>query len=89
MDSKKKQWAIQLTGLLTAIYTLLTSLNLHFDWFTTDSINAFVAVFVALAAFAGTLYPAFKNTFLFKNGKQQAKLIQESLKNKQEKDDKQ
>ncbi|HAC0715653.1 TPA_asm: hypothetical protein GYZ54_14115 [Listeria monocytogenes] len=87
MDSKKKQWAIQLTGLLTAIYTLLTSLNLHFDWFTMDSINAFVAVFVALVAFGGTLYPTFKNTFLFKKGKEQASLIKEGLKNNEVKDE--
>ncbi|MBC1722233.1 hypothetical protein [Listeria seeligeri] len=88
MDSKKKQWAIQLTGLLTAIYTLLASLNLHFEWFTMDSINAFVAVFVALVAFAGTLYPTFKNTFLFKKGKEQAVLIEKGLKNNEEKDGK-
>ncbi|EAF7295927.1 hypothetical protein AV720_14525 [Listeria monocytogenes] len=88
MDSKKKQWAIQLTGLLMAIYTLFTSLNLHFEWLTVDSINAIVAVIAALVAFSGTLYATFKNTFLFQKGKEQAELIEEGLKNKDVKDDK-
>lgn len=72
----KKQWATQLTGLLMAIYGFLMTLNLHFDWLTVDSINAFVAVVIAAVVFGGTVYAVFKNTFLFKNGKRQAELIE-------------
>ncbi|KGL44137.1 hypothetical protein [Listeria newyorkensis] len=74
--STKKQWVTQLTGLLMAIYSLLMTLNLHFDWLTVESINAAVTVIVAAVVFGGTLYAVFKNTFLFKNGKRQAELIE-------------
>ncbi|MBC6163283.1 hypothetical protein HB999_07355 [Listeria booriae] len=74
--NKSKQWALQLTGVLMGLYSFFLTLNISFDWLTVDSINAFVPLVVAIVAFAGTVYPTFKNTFLFKNGKRQADLIE-------------
>ncbi|KMT62585.1 MULTISPECIES: hypothetical protein [Listeria] len=87
--NKSKQWAVQLTGVLMGLYSFFLTLNISFDWLTVDSISAFVPLVVAIVAFGGTVYPTFKNTFLFKNGKRQAELIEKGKLYEIEKEDEQ
>lgn len=67
---KNKDWWKQLIvligGVLTSIFSLLSFLNIHYGWFTPDSINAFTAYLGALVTFVLGISPLFHGTFFTK-----------------------
>lgn len=60
-----KDIAKQITGFLTVLFLFLGTLNVKFEWFTLDSINAFEAVVVAAIPLIYSLYAIYKNHFGF------------------------
>ncbi|VXC08731.1 PTS mannose transporter subunit IID [Bacillus sp. 349Y] len=62
-----------LGGFLMALLGLFSTLNIEFEWFTKESIDALVIALIALAAFGVNAYAVWKNTY-----------IKKALKNKKE-----
>jgi hypothetical protein len=60
----KKDIFTLLGGFLTALLFFFGTINVKFDWFTTESINAFVIVISAFAALAVNIYAVWKNTHI-------------------------
>jgi hypothetical protein len=50
------------SGFLMALLGLFTTLNIEFEWFTKESIDAFTVALIAFAAFAVNAYAVWKNT---------------------------
>ncbi|MEK4403420.1 phage holin [Sporosarcina sp. FSL K6-6792] len=82
MDDKLKQYIGLFGGLLSAILLFLTTLNIEFEWFNTDSIGAFEGVLIAAVPFALLVYGVYKNSYVFteKAKKQERALKQRGLK---------
>lgn len=59
-----KDSIILLGGFLTALLALFSTLNISYEWFTKESIDAFVIALTALVAFAVNVYAVVKNTHL-------------------------
>jgi uncharacterized membrane protein SirB2 len=57
-----KDTIILLGGFLTALLALFSTLNISFEWFTKESIDAFVVVLIAFSTFAVNAYAVWKNT---------------------------
>jgi hypothetical protein len=57
-----KDLIVLFCGFLTALLGLFTTLNIKFEWFTTDSIGALQVALIAFAAFAVNAYAVWKNT---------------------------
>ena len=67
-----KQTATLVGGVLTALIAFFGALNVHFQWLTADSVNAFVSLIVAVGAlFVGSI-ATILNTYLTKKKKEQA-----------------
>lgn len=67
-----KQTATLVGGVLTALIAFFGALNVHFQWLTSDSVNAFVSLIVAVGAlFVGSI-ATILNTYLTKKKKEQA-----------------
>ncbi|MED4866097.1 hypothetical protein ABET15_04150 [Heyndrickxia faecalis] len=67
-----KQTATLVGGVLTALIAFFGALNVHFQWMTADSVNAFVSLIVAVGAlFVGSI-ATILNTYLTKKKKEQA-----------------
>jgi hypothetical protein len=60
-----KDVAKQITGFLTALFLFLGAINVKFEWFTLNSINAFEVVIVAAIPLVYTFYAIWKNHFGF------------------------
>ncbi|MDF2056288.1 PTS mannose transporter subunit IID [Priestia megaterium] len=60
----KKDIFTLLGGFLTALLFFFGTIGVSFDWFTTESINAFVIVVSAFAALAVNVYAVWKNTHI-------------------------
>ncbi|USK48856.1 PTS mannose transporter subunit IID [Bacillus sp. CMF12] len=60
----KKDIATLLGGFLTALLFFFGTIGISFDWFTTESINAFVILVSAFVALAVNLYAVWKNTYV-------------------------
>lgn len=58
----KKDIFTLLGGFLTALLFFFGTINVRFEWFTTESINAFVIVVSAFVALAVNVYAVWKNT---------------------------
>ncbi|MGG0554898.1 PTS mannose transporter subunit IID [Priestia aryabhattai] len=58
----KKDVFTLLGGFLTALLFFFGTIGVSFEWFTTESINAFVIVVSAFAALAVNIYAVWKNT---------------------------
>ncbi|MEI2341597.1 PTS mannose transporter subunit IID [Priestia megaterium] len=58
----KKDVFTLLGGFLTALLFFFGTIGVSFDWFTTESINAFVIVVSAFVALAVNAYAVWKNT---------------------------
>lgn len=67
---RQKGVAILLSGWLFALMGFLSTLNIHFEWLTEESINAFVAFVVATVILIGTAWPVWKNTFVSKKAQE-------------------
>lgn len=63
---KLKQYVALFGGWLSAILLFLGTLNVTFDWFNQESIDAFVVVLIASIPFVLVLYGVWKNTYLVK-----------------------
>ena len=61
---KLKQYVALFGGWLSAILLFLGTLNVSFDWFNQESIDAFVVVLGASIPFILVLYGIWKNTYL-------------------------
>lgn len=61
---KLKDYFTLLGGLLSAFLFFLGTLGLSFDWFNTESINAFVTVLIASIPFLVLIISVCKNTYL-------------------------
>ncbi|MGQ4666536.1 phage holin [Metabacillus halosaccharovorans] len=66
----KKDIATLLGGFLTALLMFFGTIGVSFEWFTTDSINAFVVLISASTALAINGYAVWKNTFVTKKAQQ-------------------
>lgn len=70
-----KQTATLVGGVLTALIAFFGALNVHFQWLTADSVNAFVSLIVAIGAlFAGSI-ATILNTYLTNKKKEQATTV--------------
>jgi SPP1 family holin len=76
MHKMKKDIATLLGGFLTALLFFLGTIGISFEWFTTESVNAFVLVVSAAAALAINLYAVWKNTYTSKKAQLQKKALQ-------------
>lgn len=63
MDDKLKQYFALFGGWLSAVLLFLGTLNVSFEWFTMESIDAFVAVLVAAVPFIIVIYGVWKNSY--------------------------
>lgn len=77
-----KDIVILVTGFLSAVLLFLGTINVYFEWFTADSINAFGALLGGGIALAGALYAVYKNTYAMteKARKQAEELERKGLK---------
>ncbi|AUO14809.1 phage holin [Priestia megaterium] len=74
-----KDIAKQITGFLTAVFLFLGTINVKFEWFTLDSINALEVVIVAAIPLGYTLYVIYKNHFGFtKKAKEQKEVLKQN-----------
>lgn len=74
---KLKQYFALFGGWLSAVLLFLGTLNVKFEWFNQDSIDAFIAVLVAGVPFILLLYAVFKNSYIIKK---RARAQEETLK---------
>lgn len=58
-----KDIVILVTGFLSSVLLFLGTINVYFEWFTMDSINAFGALLGSAIVLAGALYGVYKNTY--------------------------
>ncbi|KAA0547580.1 hypothetical protein FZW96_12090 [Bacillus sp. BGMRC 2118] len=72
----KKDIFTLLGGFLTALLFFFGTIGISFDWFTTESINAFVIVVSAFAAFVLNIYAVWKNTYTSKRAQLQKLALQ-------------
>lgn len=73
----KKDIATLIGGFLTALFFFFGTIGVSFDWFTQDSINAFVVLVSAGIALGINLYAVYKNTYaLSKKAKLQKRALQ-------------
>lgn len=70
-----KQTATLVGGVLTALIAFFGALNVHFQWLTANSVNAFVSLIVAIGAlFVGSI-ATILNTYLTNKKKEQATTV--------------
>lgn len=73
----KKDIVILVTGFLSTLLLFLGTINVYFEWFTMDSINAFGALLGAGLALGGALYAVYKNTYaVTRKSRKQAKVLE-------------
>lgn len=73
---KLKQYVALFGGWLSAVLLFLGTLNVSFEWFNQNSIDAFVVVLGASIPFVLVMYGVWKNTYLVKkNAKEQEELL--------------
>lgn len=73
----KKDMATLIGGFLTALFFFFGTIGISFEWFTQDSINAFVVLISAGIALSINLYAVYKNTYaLTKKAKLQKELLE-------------
>ncbi|MGG0657692.1 phage holin [Rummeliibacillus pycnus] len=61
---KLKQYISLFGGLLSAILLFFQTLGLYFNWFNTDSIDAFFNVLLAAVPFILVIYGVWKNSYI-------------------------
>lgn len=72
----KKDVFTLLGGFLTALLFFFGTIGISFDWFTQDSINAFVVLISAFVALIINVYAVWKNTYTSKKAQLQKKALQ-------------
>lgn len=79
VDDKTKQYIGMFGGVLSAILLFLGTLNIKFEWYTAESISAFMAVIMAAAPLVLALYGVYKNSYLLsKKAKKQEEVLKEN-----------
>lgn len=76
---KAKQYVALIGGLLGAILLFLQSMDVHWQWFNENSIDAFTNVLIAGIPFVLVAYGVYKNTYIVTR---KAKQQEEELKRK-------
>jgi SPP1 family holin len=66
-----------LSGFLTAVLLFLGTIGIQYDWFTQESIDAFVFMVAALVALIVNLYAIWKNTYVSKKAKEQKEALKQ------------
>lgn len=81
-NDKAKQFVGLFGGWLSAVLLFLGTLNIEFEWFTKESIDAFVIVLGASVPFVLAMYGVYKNSYRLseKAKKQEAALKRQGLK---------
>lgn len=78
MDDKLKQYFALFGGWLMAVLLFLGTLNIEFEWFNTESIDAFVVVLMASVPFIIVIYGVWKNSYrLSDKAKQQERVLKQ------------
>ncbi|AMQ06719.1 phage holin [Sporosarcina psychrophila] len=78
MDDKLKQYVAMFGGWLSAVLLFLGTLNVKFEWFNQESIDAFVVVLIAAVPFFLIIYGVWKNTYLVrKRAKEQERALKQ------------
>ncbi|MEJ9210132.1 hypothetical protein [Bacillus smithii] len=72
-----KQLAINVGGVLTSILSFLSILNIHYNWLTADSINAFTSFIVAFGTLFVGSFATIVNTYVTEHSKKKAKKVAE------------
>ena len=73
----KKDITILLGGFLTALLLFLGTVGISFEWFTQESIDAFVLFIGASIALGLNLYSVWKNTYVSKKAQIQKKVLKD------------
>ena len=76
----KKDYAVLITGFLSALMLFLGTIGFSFDWFTTESIDALGLVITASLPLVGSLYAIWKNTYVSKKGQEQKEVLERTNK---------
>jgi len=71
-----KDIATLIGGFLTALLMFFGTIGISFEWFTVDSINAFVVLITAFALLVTNLYAVWKNTYTSKKAQLQKMALQ-------------
>ncbi|MBD1382854.1 PTS mannose transporter subunit IID [Bacillus sp. IB182487] len=71
----KKDVFTLIGGFLTSLLLFLGTIGVQFDWFTQDSINAFVVLLSSFVALVVNLYAIWKNTYVSKKAQEQKKVL--------------
>ena len=75
---KLKQIVALFGGFLSALFLFLQSVNISFNWFNQESINALTNVLMAAVPLFIVFYGIYKNTYLMTNkSKEQEKILKE------------
>lgn len=77
-NEKIKGWVILVTGVLSSLLMFLGTINIKYDWFTTESISAFSVLLGALLLLGFNLYSVWKNTYITKKGKKQLEVLEKN-----------
>ena len=76
----KKDYAILITGFLSALLLFLGTVGLSFEWFTTESIDALGLVITAAIPLFGAIYGVWKNTYVSKKAQEQKEVLERTNK---------
>ena len=76
MNNKGKDFVTQLGGFLTGLLFFLTTVGITFEWFTVESIDAFVVLISAGIALGVNGYAVWKNTYLTKKAEAQKRVLE-------------
>ena len=72
-----KDITILLSGFLTSLLFFLTTIGVSFDWFTIESIDAFVVFIGAVIALGVNGYAIWKNTYVSRKAQIQKKVLEQ------------
>ncbi|MGD6898591.1 phage holin [Bacillus infantis] len=65
-----------LGGALSALLLFFGTIGLSFEWFTQESINAFIVLVGAIVSLIISLYAIWKNTYVSKKAKLQKEMLE-------------
>lgn len=68
---------ILLSGFLTSLLLFLGTIGVSFDWFTKESIDAFVMLCSASVALVINLYAVWKNTYVSRKAQKQKEVLKQ------------
>jgi SPP1 family holin len=66
-----------LSGFLTAVLLFLGTIGIKIDWFTQESIDAFVFMVAAFVTLIVNLYAIWKNTYVSKKARKQKEVLKQ------------